>query len=76
MSPFLQTLTRIAFLLIIATASMLAQSGQPLFHPTIPKVWDDDVMRDVELPLAAHVAVHHMPADYYYRIPVRPNVKT
>lgn len=67
---------RIAFLLTIATASVLAQSGQPVFHPTIPKVWDDDAMRDVELPLAAHILVHHMPSDYYYRIPVRPNVKT
>ena len=33
-------------------------------------------MRDVELPLAAHIPVHHMPAAYYYRIPVRPNPKT
>lgn len=42
----------------------------------IPRIWTDDAMRDVELPLASHIPVHHMPADYYYRIPTRPNVKT
>jgi hypothetical protein len=33
-------------------------------------------MHGVELPLAARIPVHHMPSKYYYRIPVRPNVKT
>jgi hypothetical protein len=55
---------------------ILAQTGQPPFHPEIPKVWDDEAMREVELPLAARIPVHHMPSEYYYRIPVRPNVKT
>src|SRR5215510_9736597 len=54
---------------------LLGQSSTP-FRPDIPKVWDDNQMRNVELPLAAHIPVHHMPSDYYYRIPVRPNLKT
>ena len=33
-------------------------------------------MREVELPLAARIPVQHMPSEYYYTIPVRPNVKT
>src|SRR5579862_5388299 len=44
--------------------------------PDVPTVWDDAAMRELELPLAARVPVHHMPAEYYYRIPTRPNVKT
>jgi hypothetical protein len=56
--------------------SVLLGQGSSPFRLDIPKVWDDDEMRNVELPLAAHIPVHHMPSDYYYRIPVRPNLKT
>ena len=42
----------------------------------IPKVWDDAEMARLELPLAFGVEVRHAPSRYYYRIPVRRNVKT
>jgi hypothetical protein len=64
-----------AAILAIAVLPALAQTGQP-FRPEIPKVWDDEAMREVELPLAARITVRHMPSQYYYRIPVRANVKT
>src|SRR5581483_1988694 len=44
--------------------------------PDVPQVWDDAAMRDVELPLAAHIPVHHMSAEYYYRIPTRPSLRS
>ena len=56
--------------------SNFAQNRPPAFVPDIPKVWDDAAMRDVELPLASRIPVQHIPSDYYYRIPVRPNLKT
>jgi mono/diheme cytochrome c family protein len=43
---------------------------------TIPRAWDDAEMARVELPLASGLKVQHVPASFYYRIPVRPNVKT
>jgi hypothetical protein len=61
-----------AFILVLA----LPAFAQTLFRPEIPKVWEDEAMREVELPLAARIPVHHVPADYYYQIPVRPNLKT
>ena len=50
-------------------------SGQS-FKPEIPKVWDDESLRDVELPLAQRIPVHHVSSEFYYQIPVRPNLKT
>lgn len=45
--------------------------------PTIPKVWDEEALRDFELPLPqAGTTVKHISSDYYYRIPVRPIYKT
>ena len=63
---------QLAALLILATASTTAQS----FKPEIPKVWDDAAMRDLELPLAQRIPVHHVSSEFYYQIPVRPNLKT
>ena len=61
-----------AFLFIIQIQPCAAQD----FHPAIPRVWDDVAMRDVELPLAARIPVHHVSSSYYYSIPVRENVKS
>lgn len=45
--------------------------------PTIPRVWDEEALRDFELPLPqAGVTVKYVSSDYYYRIPVRPVYKT
>src|SRR5438876_2197733 len=61
-------LKRAVVLLVVGAVSVLGQRSNQPFHPQIPNVWEDDAMRDVELPLAAHIPVHHMPAAYYYRI--------
>src|SRR6266850_4377201 len=43
----------------------------------IPKVWDDDALASMELPLAVPSrSAKHISADYYYRIPVRPIYKS
>lgn len=69
-------LHRALTLLEMAVLPMVAQIGGPAFRPAIPKVWDDEAMREVKLPLAAQIPMHHMPSENYHRIPVRPNVKT
>ncbi len=47
------------------------------FLPAIPRLWDDDQMAALELPLAdPSASPKHIPADYYYRIPVRPIYKS
>src|SRR5262245_22363634 len=47
------------------------------WNPTIPKVWDEEALRDFELPLPqAGFNVKHISSDYYYRMPVRPIYKT
>ena len=51
-------------------------SGSKPFHPTIPTVWDDVAIHDLELPRASKVEVHHLPAAYYYTIPERTIWKT
>ncbi len=43
---------------------------------SIPRIWDDEAMASLELPLAnAPYSPRHMSAEYYYRIPVRPIYK-
>jgi len=50
-----------------------ANRPEPSFQPSIPKVWDDAAMADLELPLAHPPASpKHVAAGFYYRIPVRP----
>jgi hypothetical protein len=50
---------------------------QTEWRPQIPKVWDDEALREMELPLVGlGVQPHHISADYYYRIPVARIPKT
>jgi hypothetical protein len=61
---------RLAAIAVLAGSAVLSHA-QP-FHPEIPRVWDDQEMARFELPLAnAAVSPKHVPAEYYYRIPVR-----
>ncbi len=54
-----------------------AQKTDRAFTPAIPKMWDDQAMASLELPLAdPSVSPVHVSADYYYRIPVRPVYKS
>lgn len=58
---------RIAGLLLSFVAS--AQVPSPL--------WNDQAMKDLEIPLAhSKFSPKHIPAEAYYRIPVRPVWKT
>ena len=54
-----------------------AQRMAHTFAPVIPKVWDDDEMASLHVPLADQAAVpRQISADYYYSIPVRPIYKS
>lgn len=55
----------------LATAAS-GESAQNRWTPDIPKTWDEAALATLELPLpGASFAIRHLPADYYYRIPVR-----
>jgi cytochrome c2 len=58
-------------------AQKLGTSDPKAFPLEIPKTWDDKAMAKLELPLADPVgSPKQVPADYYYRIPVRPIYKS
>lgn len=43
----------------------------------IPRTWDDEAIRTLEVPLADSAASpRHIASDYYYRMPVRPVFRT
>ncbi len=45
--------------------------------PLIPKTWDDEAMRSLEIPLAqADVSPKYVAANYYYHLPVRAIYKS
>jgi Di-haem oxidoreductase, putative peroxidase len=51
--------------------------SQPVFHASVPRVWDDHAIATVEVPLANPVgSPKHVSSDYYYKIPVRPIYKS
>jgi hypothetical protein len=55
----------------------LVEDPSSVFLPDIPRVWVDDEMASLEVPLAdAASSPKHAPAEYYYRIPVRPIYKS
>jgi hypothetical protein len=69
---------RPAWLLLIAASAFSAaqtpaakKPAPKPFHPTIPRVWDEHAIEALELPRAAPVTIHHLPAEYYYSIPER-----
>lgn len=54
-----------------------AQQRQSTFTASVPRVWDDEAIATLELPLADPVgSPKHITSDYYYRIPVRPIYRT
>src|ERR1041384_7380873 len=56
-------------LLLTVSAALPAQD----FHPDIPRVWDDDAVRELELPLANRDrSPRYMSAEEYYKLKVRP----
>jgi len=70
--PLLFALTGVA----TAIQEAWAQKSGGEFRPMIPKTWDDAAMAALEIPLADPVgSPRHAPADYYYKMPVRPIYK-
>src|SRR5215469_9160325 len=71
------SITAIAVLVNLALAGQCQMPGpRQDFHPAIPKTWDDQAMATLEVPVANPIgSPKHVPADYYYRIPVRPIYK-
>lgn len=69
-------LTKVASGLLVLLC-MIISPANARWSPTIPKVWDEDALRDFELPLPqTKTIVKHISSDYYYRIPVRAIYKT
>jgi mono/diheme cytochrome c family protein len=70
--------TAICLLLLFWCAGSLLRSQTPGgYQPAIPKVWDDAIMKDLEVPLArAEYSPRHVPASFYYQVPVRPIYKS
>src|SRR4051794_30847861 len=51
--------------------------GQRPYAPVIPKTWDEQALRTLELPLASpESSPVQVPASYYYQIPERPIYKS
>jgi hypothetical protein len=58
-------------LALLPHIGMFGQSPQ-VNGTAVPKMWDDEAMSTLEVPLANPIgSPKHAPADYYYRIPVR-----
>ena len=56
----------------VLSPQLHAQLARSAPHPSVPRVWDDEAIATVELPLADPVgSPKHISSDYYYRIPVR-----
>ncbi|HEV2233294.1 MAG TPA: hypothetical protein VGV68_07810 [Terriglobia bacterium] len=69
-----------AFVLLALSALAPSRQSEKVesgFKPNIPKTWDDAAMATLEVPLANPIgSPKQIPADYYYRIPVRPICKS
>src|SRR5260370_12452635 len=70
-----------ALIVFVGASTVVArldtQVEQSAFHVSVPRVWDDQAIATVELPLANPVgSPRHISSDYYYKIPVRPIYKS
>jgi hypothetical protein len=79
----LRLISQIVFLLVVIVSGVWlfsyaqAPRQRSTFTPSVPRVWDDDAIATLELPLADPVgSPKHISSDYYYRIPVRPIYKS
>jgi len=68
-------------LLGLAIASVLFPRFRARANPSaagaVPRVWDDEAIATVEVPLANPIgSPKHVSSDYYYKIPVRPIYKS
>ena len=67
-------------LAMAGTRACEAERSQDVAAPTplkVPKTWDEAAIASLDVPLAdAKFSPKHVPAEYYYRIPVRPIFKS
>ena len=65
-------------LMSVAAGIPAGRAQEPtVIHPMIPRTWDDAAMATLEVPLANPIgSPKHVPAEYYYKIPVRPIYKS
>ncbi|HSE97083.1 MAG TPA: hypothetical protein VLD57_02360 [Blastocatellia bacterium] len=65
------------FMAFFFTNAGEAQKPDAAYKPVIPKTWDEQALADLEVPLPnPEFSPKAFPADYYYRIPVRPIYKS
>jgi hypothetical protein len=61
----------------LALHPLRAQKSADDAHPTVPRVWEDEAIATLEVPLADSVgSPKHVSSEYYYRIPVAPIYKS
>jgi hypothetical protein len=73
----MQASVRIWFLVLILFLTVRAQVRQPAVQSCVPRVWDDQAIATLEVPLANPVgSPKHISSEFYHRIPVRPVYKT
>jgi hypothetical protein len=66
----------VLFISLISLFFSLQQPAAP-YNPVVPKAWDERALADLQIPLVeASRSPRDIPADDYYRIPVRPIYKT
>ena len=66
----------LVFVLLLGTTTFIissqAQKGRSNSPPSIPKIWDEEALATLEVPLPnPEFSPKAVPGDYYYRIPVR-----
>src|ERR1043166_7960238 len=72
-----QCRTAIMLALTLCALSALGQRRVKKWTPVIPKMWVDHEMSELEVPLFNRTSSpKQIPAEYYYRIPVRTIYKT
>ncbi len=63
---------RTLFPVVLLCAASLSAQAPASFRPVVPRMWDDEAMAALEIPLANPIgSPRHVKAAYYYRIPVR-----
>jgi hypothetical protein len=73
----MQISTRSCLLGLVLLLPVNAQVREPAVEPPVPRVWDDQAIATLEVPLANPAgSPKHIASDFYYRIPVRPIYKT
>jgi hypothetical protein len=74
---FLGSVAMTALLLGVSAHAEKPPQGKDGERAAVPKAWDEDALATMEVPLAdPKFSAKHVPAKYYYDIPVRPIYKS